>query len=118
MTTANIWVIDHKASLDKYSPMNMDDSSWLLGVCVLAAPDQDSAQSKFAQFLASETMTLLELYEFSAYLPTDYADGSERSKQINHAVALIEDDGETCYVYAQTSAALALIQARNDPTDT
>lgn len=107
MEHSNIWLIDHKATLSENSPMNMDGSSWILGVCVLKAPDREAAMEKFSEFLKSEGMELLESYEVSEYSATNFADESKRSRQINNAARMVGKDGETCYVYARTSEAMA-----------
>ena len=41
------WIIDHKASLSPFSPMNLDGSDWMLGVYLVSAESQQIAQEKF-----------------------------------------------------------------------
>lgn len=103
---ASIWVIDHKANLNEDSPMNMDGSEWLLGVCVLAAPERQTAERKFQEFLDREGMKLEEIYSFDVYEDNDFSDDSRRSRQISRAATTVNEDGETCYVFARTSEAL------------
>lgn len=109
MEHTKIWLIDHKATLSENSPMNMDGSSWILGVCVLGAPDQQSAMSKFADFLQNEEMSLIETYDIREYHADDFTDGSDRTDQINYAIGRVKQDGETCYVYARTSETMESI---------
>lgn len=106
MEINNIWLIDHKATLSEYSPMNLDGSSWILGICVLSAPDESSAMSKFKEFLKSEEMELIEVYDMREYQAADFSDDSRRTNQVNNAVRMVSQDGETCYVYARTSEAM------------
>lgn len=103
MEHRKIWLIDHKATLSEYSPMNMDGSSWVLGVCVLGAQDQQSAMRQFADFLQHEEMALSDTYEVCEYRADDFTDDSERTDQINYAARRVKQDGEPCYVYARTS---------------
>jgi hypothetical protein len=102
-----IWVIDHKATLSEISPMNLDGSEWILGVCVLSATNKESALEKFHGFLKEEEMGATEIYEFKEYSTDDFNDGSRRSSQINNAARMVREDGQTCYVYARTSEAMA-----------
>ncbi len=116
MENKTIWLIDHKATLSEYSPMNPDGSSWILGVCVLSAINKDNALIKFNAFLNSEEMELIEIYEIKEYRANEFKDESRRTKQINNAARLVNQDGETCYVFARTSEAMADIDgdANND----
>ena len=102
-----IWVIDHKATLSNFSPMNIDGSTWILGICVLSADSQEDAQKEFNAFLKDEQMELLEAYELSKFDPKHFEDDSRRSNQIKNAARTVSQDGETCYVYARTSEALS-----------
>jgi len=104
MDTNTIWLIDHKATLGDFSPMNLDGSTWILGVCILtAASTEESAISKFKDFLKNEDMELIEIYDLREYVSDDFNDDSSRSAQIKNAVRTVLEDGETCYVYARTS---------------
>ncbi|HTF96314.1 MAG TPA: hypothetical protein VL995_09295 [Cellvibrio sp.] len=107
MDGSNIWVIDHKATLSEFSPMNLDGSSWILGVCVLSAINKEHALVKFNAFLKSEEMELIEIYGSQEYSGDFFKDDSRRSTQINNAARMVRDDGQTCYVYARTSEAMA-----------
>lgn len=109
MEDTQIWLIDHKATLSEYSPMNMDGSSWILGVCVLGAPDQKSAINKFADFLQNEAMKLIETYDIREFRADDFIDDSDRTEQIRYAVRKVKQDGETCYVYARASETMKSI---------
>ena len=104
MDTNKIWLIDHKATLSDFSPMNLDGSTWILGVCILtSAPTEESAITKFKNFLKSEEMELIEIYDIRQYVSDNFNDDSSRSAQIKNAVRTVLEDGETCYVYARTS---------------
>ena len=99
-----IWLIDHKATLGDFSPMNLDGSTWILGVCVLTAGDsEESAVAKFKDFLKHEEMELIEIYDIRQYVSEEFSDDTSRSTQIKNAVRTVLKDGETCYVYARTS---------------
>lgn len=107
MEIKRIWLIDHKASLGEFSPMNLDGSSWILGICVLSAKNQEEASIKFNAFLKNEDMELLELYEVCEYNSGNFKDNSRKSKQVNHAANKVVDNEEICYVFARTSEAMA-----------
>lgn len=109
MESKAIWLIDHQATLSEYSTMNQDGSSWILGICVLSAINQDTALLKFNTFLEAEEMELMEIYEIKEYRADEFEDDSRRTKQINNAARMIKQDGETCYVFAKTSEAMAEI---------
>ena len=98
-----VWLIDHKATLDDSSPLNMDGSEWILGVCVLRAENQDQAMEKLGLYLQENALGLQEVYEIVQYRPENYLDNSARSDQVNYAARRVMADGETCYVYARTS---------------
>lgn len=106
MNIQRIWLIDHKATLSDFSPINLDGSSWILGVGVLSAPTQEAALEKFHEFLKAEEMELIEIYETREYHSQDFNDESRRSNQIKNAARTVADDGESCYVYARTSEAM------------
>ena len=104
MDTNKIWLIDHKATLGDFSPMNLDGSTWIMGVCVLAAePTEESAIEKLKNFLKQEEMELIEIYDIRQYVSEEFNDDSSRSIQIKNAARTVLEDGETCYVYARTS---------------
>lgn len=107
MDGSNIWVIDHKATLSDFSPMNLDGSSWILGVCVLSATNKENALEKFGAFLKNEEMESIEIYGIHKYSADGFNDSSRRSDQINNAARMVNEDGQTCYVYARTSKAMA-----------
>ena len=107
MDNKRIWLIDHKASLGEFSPMNLDGSSWILGICVLSAKNQEQGSIKFNSFLKNEDMELLELYELCEYNSENFKDSSRRSNQVNHAANKVIDNEEICYVFAHTSEAMA-----------
>ncbi len=106
MTNNNIWLIDHKATLSEFSPMNMDGSTWILGICVLNAGNEKDAMARFQSFVDKEDMELIEVYEIVPYKDKDFTDGSRRSEQVNFAAAKVNKAGEVCYVYARTSEAI------------
>ena len=106
MEVSSIWIIDHKATLNEFSPMNLDSSTWILGVCVLSATNKENASERFHEFLKSENMELLEIYELQKYSIDNFKDDSRRSSQINDAAHMVCEDGETGYVYARTSEAM------------
>ena len=114
MDGSNIWVIDHKAKLSDFSPMNLDGSSWILGVCVLSATNKENALERFDEFLKGEEMELIEVYDFQEYSVDSFNEGSRRSDQINNAARMVREDGQTCYVYARTSEAMADGAETND----
>lgn len=107
MNGTKIWVIDHKASLTAYSPMNIDGSDWILGVYLVAADSAQTAQEKFDSFLQQEEMELIEIFDVSHFEESKFNDNSNRSKQITNANRLICEQGGDCYVFARTSESLA-----------
>lgn len=107
MSTEGIWLIDHKATLGDFSPMNLDGSSWILGVCVIAASSEEDAAMRFNRFLEGEGMEVIEIYDLRLFHESEFIDESSRTKQIRNAVRTVSQDGETCYVYARTSETMA-----------
>ena len=101
------WIIDHKASLSPFSPMNLDGSDWILGVYLVSAESQQIAQEKFELFLKSEEMELIETYDICSFEVEKFTDNSTRSAQIINANRLITEQGGDCYVFARTSESLA-----------
>lgn len=101
------WIIDHKASLSPFSPMNLDGSEWILGVYLVSEESQQAAEEKFDLFLKNEEMELIEIYDICSFDSEMFNDGSSRSAQIANANRLITEQGGDCYVYARTSESLA-----------
>ncbi|PUA26683.1 MAG: hypothetical protein B0W54_23385 [Cellvibrio sp. 79] len=106
MDTQKVWIIDHKATLSEDSPMNLDGSSWILGVCVLSAANEAHALEKFNEFLKRDKMKLIEIYDLQKHSIDNFKDNSNRSSQINNAARMVREDGKACYVYARTSESM------------
>jgi hypothetical protein len=107
-----VWLVDHKATLSGFSPLNLDGSAWILGVCVLAANSDGDATKRLDEYLKSKEMELIEIYDIREFSAAEFEDDSRRSKQIKNAARTVRIDGETCYVFARTSEALA--ESAND----
>lgn len=103
MSKKTVWLIDHKASLSDDSPLNMDGSTWLTGICVLAAKNKEVAMAMFTHYLSERGMALFELYDHSEFRPENFTDASSQSAQVTDAVRLVLQDGHPCYVCARTS---------------
>lgn len=103
MSRKPVWLFDHKASLSEDSPMNMDGSTWLTGICVLTADDEAAASAEFEKYLSVKGMALLELFELSEYSPDRFPDSSGQAEQVNNAVRLVLQGDGPCYVCARTS---------------
>ncbi len=106
MESSQVWIIDHKATLSEDSPMNLDGSSWILGVCVLSAKNKENAFVKLHEFLKSENMELVEIYQLQKYSIEHFKGDSRRENQINNAVRMVLEDGKACYVHARTSESM------------
>jgi hypothetical protein len=117
MEQKDIWLIDHKATLGEYSPLNMDGSEWILGICVLHAGNQQQALQELSRYLQENEMDLIETYQIAQYQPEEYADHSDRSEQINYAARRVLQDGETCYVYARTSETIKAMEEEENGND-
>lgn len=104
---SQIWIIDHKATLNEFSPMNQDGSLWVLGICVLSAANEEVALAKLHDFLKNEAMELIEIYDLKRYSIDNFQDDSSRSIQINNAARMVREDDQSCYVYARTSESMA-----------
>ena len=65
------------------------------------------ALEKFGAFLKNEEMESIEIYGIHKYSADGFNDSSRRSDQINNAARMVNEDGQTCYVYARTSKAMA-----------
>ncbi len=103
MNCKDIWLIEHKATLGPHSPMNIDGSIWILGVCVIAAASEEEATLRFNKLLGSEDMELIEIYDLRPFHESEFLDESNRTKQIRNAVRTVSQDCKTCYVFARTS---------------
>lgn len=106
MENTNIWLIDHKATLGKFSPLNMDGSEWIKGICIVAAVDESTALHGFRKFLAENQMEDIDVYEIKPYREEDYLN-HENAKHIAHGVRIVADRGETAYIGTQTSESFA-----------
>lgn len=106
MRKTDIWIIDHKATLGEYSPLNIDGSTWILGVCTLNATDQEEALAIFAEYLKKKKMELIEIYEIALYNANNFTDDSKRTENIQYAARRLGQNNEIYYVYARTSESL------------
>lgn len=113
MKNTNIWLIDHKATLSESSPLNMDGSEWVKGVCIVAAVDESTALHGFRKYLAENRMEEIEVYEIRPYRQEDYVN-DENATHIAHGVRIVADRGETAYIGTQTSESFADSESEAD----
>lgn len=107
MENSNIWLIDHKATLADDSPLNMDGSEWIWGVCVVPAKSEAEALTGFTDYLAKNGMAEPEVYHVEQYRPENYKDDSKRTRFIDHGVRIASERGVISYSYARTLESLA-----------
>ena len=107
MGKGKIFLIDHKATLADNSPLNLDGSEWIKGVCVVPAESEKAALEGFRTYMVENRMEEIEVYHVEQYLPENFSDSSKRTRFINHGVRVASDRGIISYTCGQTSETLA-----------
>lgn len=101
-----IWLVYHKATLSENSPLNMDGSEWMEGICVVPADNVEAALKGYRDLLKKDHMEEIEVYKVLRYREEDYAN-DEHAKHIAHGVRVATDQGETAYIGTLTSEGFA-----------
>lgn len=106
MEVISVWLIHHKASIDTYSPMNLDGSTFMIGIGVVPATDMKQAIEIFDAYLQQQQMQVLEIWKCEQYLPKNFAQPTMENREINEVAAQALDTGEVFYACAISSEAL------------
>ncbi|ABC30263.1 hypothetical protein HCH_03518 [Hahella chejuensis KCTC 2396] len=67
MEIVSAWLLYHRASMDPFSPMNLDGSEYMVGVGVVPATSMREALDLFDKYLAESKMTLMDLWKCEQY---------------------------------------------------
>ncbi|HVL01398.1 MAG TPA: hypothetical protein VM553_16390 [Dongiaceae bacterium] len=106
MVIQSAWLLHHKASLAPDSPMNLDGSTYMLGVGVVPAASLREAMDLFDAYLVKQKMELLDLWKCEKWSPENFADSTLESKQINAAASKALEAGNIHYTCGISSEAL------------
>ena len=87
MVVQSVWLLHHKASLAPDSPMNLDGSTYMLGMGVVPAASMREAMDLFDVYLAKQKMEMLELWKCEKWSPENFSDHTSASKQISAAAS-------------------------------
>ena len=102
MENPKVWLIYHKATLSEVSPLNLDGSEWIEGICIVPANDVDTALQGYRALLKEDHMEEIELYKVVLYRAEDYAN-DDLVKHIEHSVRISTSSGDPTYVGTLTS---------------
>lgn len=106
MEIISVWLIHHKASLDTYSPMNMDGSTFMVGIGVVPAADMKQALELFNKYLHAQNMQVLELWKCEQYLPENFVEPTQDNREIKEVATQALETGEIFYACGISSEAL------------
>ncbi|WP_444936843.1 hypothetical protein ACJJIW_05310 [Microbulbifer sp. JMSA004] len=104
MEIISVWLIEHKASLDEFSPMNEDGSEFMVGTGFVPASSQEDAMSLFEQYLDKQGMKILELKSCKQYDPADFSESSKDDKRVMLAASSSMEDEQIRYIGISSEA--------------
>lgn len=110
MEIVSVWLIHHKASMTLDSPMNLDGSEYMTGIGVVPATHMQEALQLFDQYLEKQDMTAVELWKFEQYLPENFAEPSQKDREINEAARGALETNKIFYTCGISSEASPLHQ--------
>lgn len=110
MNTISVWLIHHKASLDQYSPMNLDGSTYMVGIGVVPAPDIRAALDAFDAYLQKQDMAVLEITKCERYHPANFPPTTTDNREIAEAATDALEEGVVSYVCGITSEAMECME--------
>ncbi len=111
MEIKSVWLIYHKASLDKNSPINFDGSEFMVGTVVLLATSIKEALEKFDTYLAGEYMSVIEVSKCEKYDPGNFVNNTQENAEIRRVIPDVLEHDSIFYVNGISSKALRF---RND----
>lgn len=114
MNVISAWLIHHKASLDTYSPMNLDGSTYMVGIGVVPAQDIRSALDAFDAHLKKQNMAVLEITKCERYHPAHFPLTTPDNREIAEAATEALENGTISYVCGISSEALECIEGKAD----
>ncbi|ABC29120.1 hypothetical protein HCH_02297 [Hahella chejuensis KCTC 2396] len=107
MDTKEIWLIYHKASLNPNTPMNMDGSTYAVGIIAAPGKDLQDALVRFHELLKSNHMELLDLWKCIKHNANDYGLANEDPNEIERAIHKAQEHGKAFYACGLSSEVLA-----------
>jgi hypothetical protein len=110
MNTISVWLIHHKASLDQHSPMNLDGSTYMVGIGVVPAPDIRAALDAFDVYLQKQDMAALEITKCERYHPANFPPTTTDNREIAEAATDALEEGVVSYVCGISSEALECME--------
>lgn len=72
MEIVRVWLLHHKASMTSDSPINLDGSTFMLGIGIVPATNMKEAIELFEVYLKNHDMALLELTKCEEYSPNNF----------------------------------------------
>ncbi len=106
MDVVSVWLIHHKASMEESSPMNLDGSTYMVGIGVVPASDMKQALSRFDEYLADNKMAILELEKCEQWDSANFAGNSFEERQINGAAGRALETGKIHYTLGESSESI------------
>ncbi|WP_444929257.1 hypothetical protein ACJJIF_15610 [Microbulbifer sp. SSSA002] len=107
MEGTSIWLIEHKASLGDFSPMNEDGSKFIIGTAFVPASSKEDAMSLFEQYLDRQGMKILALKSCKQYDPADFSEASKDGQRVILAASSSMTDEQVRYI-GMSSEAMSL----------
>lgn len=114
MEIVSAWLIHHKASIDTYSPMNLDGSTFMIGIGVVPATNMEEALELFDQYLLKQQMQALELWKCEQYSPAHFIEPTQDNREINEVAEQAIETGEVFYACGVSSEALDCMEGEHN----
>lgn len=106
MVIQSVWLLHHKEALEAHSPMNLDGSTFMLGVGVVPAPSMKEALALFDIYLRNNKMELLQLWKCEQWSQNKFTSESLTDRQINRAADEALENNVIYYACGVSSEAL------------
>lgn len=114
MNTISTWLIHHKASLGEHSPMNLDGSTFMVGIGVVPAIDIRAALDAFDAYLQKQNMAVIETTKCERYHPANFPPTTTDNREIAEAAADALEGGIISYVCGISSEALECMEGKGN----
>lgn len=110
METKSVWLIYHKASLNQYSPMNLDGSEYMVGVGVVPAGTMKESLKVFDEYLDDQKMSIIDLWKCEKYRKDQHQDQSQDNREISELTLQALENDNVYYACGISSEALDCIE--------
>ncbi|OZG73083.1 hypothetical protein BTA51_11335 [Hahella sp. CCB-MM4] len=114
MEIISVWLIHHKASMDEYSPKNLDGSEYMVGIGVVPATNMREALDLFDRYLSDLKMEIMEVTKCEQYDPKNFVEPTEDNRDINEVAAEALESGRIFYACGISSEALDCLEDGED----